>query len=256
MEPHEKISSALVKATEEGRVGLVPFITAGYPKKDQFIDILRKVAACADVVEIGVPFSDPMADGVTIQRASHIAISNGVSLRWIFSELTSAGDLGTPIILMSYLNPLLAFGYAELAAACAPAGVCGLIVPDLPLEEDHELREAIDSKGIALIQLVTPATPEDRMVRLCAASRGFVYAVTIKGITGGATMLPPEVPAYLDRVKSHADIPVCAGFGVREAAQVKELGAHADGVIVGSALVESLEAGHDPEDFLRSLTDA
>ncbi len=256
VEPHKKISAALTRATDEGRVGLVPFITAGYPEKDRFIDTLRKVAAHADVVEVGVPFSDPMADGVTIQRASHIAIANGVSLRWILTELTSAGDLGVPIILMSYLNPLLAFGYVELAEACAAAGVCGFIVPDLPLEEGHDLREAMEAKGIALIQLVTPATPEDRMARLCAASRGFVYAVTIKGITGGATALPPEVPAYLDKVKSFADIPVCAGFGVREAAQVAELGVHADGVIVGSALVEQLEAGHDPEDFLRSLTGA
>lgn len=256
MEPHEKIGAALTKATDEGRVGLVPFFTAGYPEKNRFIDTLRKVAAQADVVEIGVPFSDPMADGVTIQRASHKAIADGVSLRWILAELTSAGDLGVPIVLMSYLNPLLAFGYVELAAACASAGVCGFIVPDLPLEEGQELRDAMDASGIALIQLVTPATPEDRMARLCAASRGFVYAVTIKGITGGVTILPPEVPAYLDKVKSHADIPVCAGFGVREAAQVKQLGAHADGVIVGSALVESLEAGHDPEDFLRALTGA
>ena len=253
MEPHKKISGALIKATNEGRVGLVPFITAGYPEKDRFVDTLRKVAAHADVVEVGVPFSDPMADGVTIQRASHIAIANGVSLHWILAELTSAGDVGAPIVLMSYLNPLLAFGYVELAEACAPAGVCGFIVPDLPLEESRELHEAMDARGIALIQLVTPATPEDRMERLCAASKGFVYAVTIKGITGGATALPPEVPAYLDKVKSFAEIPVCAGFGVREAAQVRELGAHADGVVVGSALVEHLEAGHDPEDFLRSL---
>jgi len=253
VEPHKKISGALIKATNEGRVGLVPFITAGYPEKDRFVDTLRKVAAHADVVEVGVPFSDPMADGVTIQRASHIAIANGVSLHWILAELTSAGDVGAPIVLMSYLNPLLAFGYVELAEACAPAGVCGFIVPDLPLEESRELHEAMDARGIALIQLVTPATPEDRMERLCAASKGFVYAVTIKGITGGATALPPEVPAYLDKVKSFAEIPVCAGFGVREAAQVRELGAHADGVVVGSALVEHLEAGHDPEDFLRSL---
>ena len=135
MQPHEKITAALRAATQAGRVGLVPYITAGFPEKDGFIDTLRKVAAVADVVEIGVPFSDPMADGVTIQRASHAAIANGVSLRWILQVLTSAGDVGAPIVLMSYLNPLLAFGYDELAAACIPAGVCGFIVPDMPLEE-------------------------------------------------------------------------------------------------------------------------
>ena len=117
------------------------------------------------------------------------------------------------------------------------------------------MHEATEAQGIALIQLVTPATPNDRMARLCAASRGFIYAVTIKGITGGAIALPPELPAYLDKIKSHTDLPVCAGFGVRQADQVRDIGEHADGVVVGSALVEQLEAGRDPEEFLRSLRD-
>jgi tryptophan synthase alpha chain len=253
MQPHEQITAALNRATRSGRVGLVPYITAGYPDKDRFIDTLRKVASEADVVEVGVPFSDPMADGVTIQRASRAAIAAGVSLRWILHELTLAGGIGAPVVLMSYLNPLLAFGYSELANASIGAGVCGFIVPDLPIEEADEFRAPMDEAGIALIQLVTPATPDDRMVRLCAASRGFIYAVTIKGITGGASELPAGVSAYLDRVKANSTIPVCAGFGVREAAQVRYLGGHADGVVVGSALVEQLEAGNDPADFLRSL---
>jgi len=253
MQPHEQITAALNRAMRSGRVGLVPYITAGYPDKDRFIDTLRKVASEADVVEVGVPFSDPMADGVTIQRASHAAIAAGVSLRWILNELTLAGGIGAPVVLMSYLNPLLAFGYPELANASIGAGVGGFIVPDLPIEEADEFRAAMDEAGIALIQLVTPATPDDRMVRLCAASRGFIYAVTIKGITGGVSELPAGVSAYLDHVKANSKIPVCAGFGVREAAQVKYLGGHADGVVVGSALVEQLEAGNDPADFLRSL---
>jgi tryptophan synthase alpha chain len=253
MLPHEKISSALSNATAAGRVGLVPYITAGYPDKDAFVDTLRKIANVGDVVEVGVPFSDPMADGVTIQRASHDAIAHGVSLRWILGELTNAGDLGAPIVLMSYVNPLLAYGFEQLARDCIPAGVCGFIVPDLPVEEGDEFREALDDQGIALVQLVSPATPDERMEKLCSISRGFVYAITIKGVTGGVKALPPEVPEYLDRVKSHTVIPVCAGFGVREAAQVRDLGAHADGVVVGSALVERLESGEDPEAFLRSL---
>jgi tryptophan synthase alpha chain len=156
-------------------------------------------------------------------------------------------------VLMSYLNPLLVYGYEALAADCDKAGVCGFIVPDLPLEEGGGFCAALDEHGLALIQLVTPATPDDRMARLCAASKGFVYAVTVRGITGGTSELPAEVPAYLDRIKAQVDIPVCAGFGVRQAAQVENLGKHADGVIVGSALVEQLEAGNDPVEFLRSL---
>ena len=126
-------------------------------------------------------------------------------------------------------------------------------MPDLPLEEGEDFRAALDAQGLALIQLVTPATPDDRMARLCAASKGFVYAVTIRGITGGTSELPAAVPAYLDRIKAQVEIPVCAGFGVRRSEQVRDLGRHADGVIVGSALVEQLEAGNDPVEFLKLL---
>jgi len=253
MKPHERISAALNGAVAAGRVGLVPYLTAGYPDKNTFVATVKKIATVGDVIEVGVPFSDPMADGVTIQRSSRIALEQGVSLRWILAELAAAGTIGAPIVLMSYLNPLLVYGYEALAEDCVKAGVCGFIVPDLPLEEGDDFRAVLDEQGLALIQLVTPATPDDRMARLCAASKGFVYAVTIRGITGGTSELPDEVPAYLDRVKAQVDIPVCAGFGVRQAAQVKNLGKHADGVIVGSALVEQLEAGNDPVEFLKSL---
>lgn len=252
MLPHEKISAALNSATEAGRVGLVPFITAGYPKKEEFISTLREICKDGDVVEVGVPFSDPMADGVTIQRSSHSAIEQGVTLHWIIDELKNSG-IDTPVVLMSYLNPLLAYGYDELARDAAAAGVCGFIVPDLPWEESEEFRTAMDAHGVGLVQLVTPATPEDRLEMLCKASQGFLYAVTVTGVTGGATAMPPEVVDYLDVVKSHTDIPVCAGFGVREAAQVELLGKHADGVIVGSALLERLESGEDPAAFLNGL---
>ena len=252
MLPHEKISAALNSATEAGRVGLVPFITAGYPKKEEFISTLREICKDGDVVEVGVPFSDPMADGVTIQRSSHSAIEQGVTLHWIIDELKNSG-VDTPVVLMSYLNPLLAYGYDELARDAAAAGVCGFIVPDLPWEESEEFRTAMDAHGVGLVQLVTPATPEDRLEMLCKASQGFLYAVTVTGVTGGATAMPPEVVDYLDVVKLHTDIPVCAGFGVREAAQVKLLGKHADGVIVGSALLERIESGEDPAAFLNGL---
>jgi tryptophan synthase alpha chain len=253
MLPHEKISAALRDACAAGRVGVVPFMTAGYPLKEKFIDSLRAISGPGDVVEIGIPFSDPMADGVTIQRSSHAAIAQGVSLHWILDELGKATDINAPIVLMSYLNPLLAYGYDELAARCVEVGVCGFIVPDLPWEESAEFREALDKQGLALIQLVTPATPADRLQHLCAVSQGFVYAVTITGVTGGTSELPDEVTGYLDRVKAQTSIPVCAGFGVRRAEQVKNLGAHADGVIVGSALVEQLEAEQDPVPFLEGL---
>ena len=252
--PRNKISAALEAAPASGRPALVPFLTAGYPDKDAFIATLRSIAKVGDVVEVGVPFSDPMADGVTIQRSSHAAIAAGVSLRWIISELTAAGDVGAPIVLMSYLNPLLAYGYQQLAEDSVAAGVCGFIVPDLPWQESGEFRAALDKQGLALVQLVTPVTSAERLEALCKGSQGFVYAVTITGITGGDVELPQAVTAYLDAVKSHTKLPVCAGFGVRHPKQVQRLGAHATGVIVGSALVERLEAGEDPAAFLRTLT--
>lgn len=252
-QPHEQVSATLRAARDERGLALVPYITAGYPDRDRFIDTLRAVAGAGDVVEVGVPFSDPMADGVTIQRASQAAIAAGVSLGWILDSLRKAGPLPAPIVLMSYLNPLLNHGFERLAADAAAAGVSGFIVPDLPLEECDELRVALDTQGLALVQLVTPATPPERLARLCAASRGFIYAVTITGITGGAQELPVEVTTYLDRVRAVASLPVCAGFGVRRAAQLEQLAGHADGVIVGSALVEELESGRDPVAFLTGL---
>jgi tryptophan synthase alpha chain len=253
MKAHERVTAAIRAANEAGRTGLVPFVTAGYPEPKDFVSTLRAVAAVGDVVEVGIPFSDPMADGMTIQRSSFEALQKGVSLAWIFDELEKAGGFDAPLVMMSYLNPLLAFGYERLADRALETGVCGFIVPDLPFEESAEIRAVLEERGLGLIQLVTPATPDDRLKMLCDASRGFVYAVTITGITGGDAGLPGDLAGYLDKVSAIAGIPVCAGFGIRQAADVAAVGAHAAGAIVGSALVEVLERGEDPTGFLTSL---
>jgi len=254
MKAHERLSAAINAANESGRTALVPFITAGYPDPQDFIATLKDVASVGDVVELGIPFSDPMADGMTIQRSSFAALQNGVSLRWIFEQLDGAsGEIDAPLVMMSYLNPLLAFGYEALAERALATGVCGFIVPDLPFEESGELRAALAVTGVGLIQLVTPATPDDRMKVLCEASRGFVYAVTITGITGGESGLPTDVTDYLARVAALSEIPVCAGFGIRTAADVAAVGEDAAGAIVGSALVEVLERRESPVAFLESL---
>jgi tryptophan synthase alpha chain len=253
MSAYEKIYAAISTANDAGRTALVPFITAGYPEPKDFIATLKNVASAGDVVELGIPFSDPMADGMTIQRSSFVALQKGVSLKWIFDELDSAqGEIDAPLVMMSYLNPLLAFGFEDLADRALAAGVYGFIVPDLPYEESTELRAVLEAKGLGLIQLVTPATPEDRLKTLCDASRGFVYAVTITGITGGAG-LPVDLADYLTKVVSHSTIPVCAGFGIREAKDVAAVGQYVAGAIVGSALVEVLERGEDPKSFLEAL---
>jgi len=254
MQAHEKIGAAIKLATDRNRTALIPFVTAGYPDTDSFLATLAAISSVGDVVEIGVPFSDPMADGMTIQRSSHAAIQNGVSLKWIFEQLDAAvGKIEAPLVLMSYINPLIAFGYDELAARALETGVCAFIVPDLPLEESDDLRTALETKGVGLIQLVTPATPDDRLKRLAEASRGFLYAVTITGITGGSSGPTAELSTYLAKVSDISPLPVCAGFGIREAADVATVGEHAAGAIVGSALVEVMERGENAADFLKSL---
>ncbi|MGI9258160.1 MAG: tryptophan synthase subunit alpha [Gammaproteobacteria bacterium] len=251
MQPRDALSEAL---SLEGQPSLVAFFTAGYPDRDGFLDVLREVCTAADAVEIGVPFTDPMADGVTVQRSSQAALENGVSLNWIFDQLAGRDfELPAPILLMSYLNPLYAFGFDKLAERALETGVSGFIVPDLPYEESRPLKDELDAKGLALVQLVTPATPLERLDKLCSVSEGFVYAVTRTGITGASDGLSDDVSDYLAAVKSASSLPVCAGFGVREQAQVRRIAEHADGVIVGSALLEALEAGKSPREFLESL---
>ena len=254
MHAHEKIGAAINAARANNRTALVPFVTAGYPDTESFLENLAAISSVGDVVEIGVPFSDPMADGMTIQRSSHAAIKNGVSLKWIFDQLdTVVGKIEAPLVLMSYINPLIAFGYDKLAARALETGVCAFIVPDLPLEESDDLRTALETKGVGLIQLVTPATPDDRLQRLAKASRGFLYAVTITGITGGSSGPAADLSAYLAKVSEISPLPVCAGFGIRDAADVATVGEHAAGAIVGSALVEVMERGEDAAEFLKSL---
>jgi tryptophan synthase alpha chain len=253
MAAHERIGAAIGAATKAGRTALVPFITAGYPEPEDFVETLKAIAMVGDVVELGIPFSDPMADGMTIQRSSFAALQKGVSLKWIFDQLDAAkGDIDAPLVMMSYLNPLLAFGYDKLADRALETGVCGFIIPDLPFEESADIRTALEARGLGLIQLVTPATPDVRLKTLCAASLGFVYAVTITGITGGEG-LPTDLAGYLDKVTTLSKLPVCAGFGIRTPQDVAAVGQHAAGAIVGSALVEVLERGEDPKSFLRFL---
>jgi tryptophan synthase alpha chain len=254
MQPRDTISTAISAATARGAPALVGFLTAGFPTRRHFRENLLAVAESCDVVEIGVPFSDPMADGSTIQRASFAALAEGVTLAWILEELAALPrPLAAPMLLMSYLNPLLAFGLEALPRAAREAGVAGFIVPDLPHEESGDLATALEREGLALVQMVTPVTPDSRLAMLCAAAQGFVYAVTMTGTTGKSVEVPDEVLAYMDRVKRYSKVPVCAGFGIRSPEQVTRFAKHVDGVVVGSALVETLERGGDVRAFLGSL---
>ena len=248
-----RIEAALRAAASRGQPALVAYLTAGYPSREGFRDALLSIAAEADAVEIGVPFSDPMADGVTIQRASEQALRAGVTLRWILEQLAASPAAPAPLLLMSYLNPLLAYGLPRLAADAVRAGVGGFIIPDLPYDESEPVRAILSAAGIALVQMVTPVTPPDRLARVAAASRGFVYAVTMTGTTGRSAGAAADLAGYLARVRAAATVPVCAGFGIRTRAQVEALSGMVDGVVVGSALVEVLERGESARQWLAAL---
>ncbi len=254
MEDHapSRVLEAAIRTPKRGSIALMPYLTAGYPELQSFAPTVSRLAEVADAIEIGVPFSDPMADGATIQESSRVALENGVSLRWILAELGTLDGVAAPLVLMSYLNPLLAYGLRQVVRDAAQVGVTGFIVPDLPLEESSELRRLAGEQGLAVIQLVTPVTSPERRRRLVKQSAGFIYAVTVTGITGGSVPID-EVRSYLDTVRAVSELPVCAGFGIRTREHLAALEGHADGAIVGSALIDVMAGGGDVVGFLESL---
>lgn len=230
------------------------YLTAGYPTKKAFTAHLDEALATADLVEVGVPFSDPMADGLTIQKSSRVALEQGVSLAWILDRLASRpSSPETPILLMGYYNPFLSFGIDQLPGALSAARVSGLIVPDLPMEESQPLHSLLDDRGLALVPLVTPTTPHQRLTLIASSGGGFVYAVTTTGVTGGDTVIDPRVTDYLDRVRAVSPLPVLAGFGVRTREQIRAIAPHVDGVVVGSAIIEAIDSGAGVASFVASL---
>jgi tryptophan synthase alpha chain len=254
--PAQNLADA-IRTARRSRVAVVSFLTAGFPSKESFRDDLIALAAESDVVEIGIPFTDPMADGVTVQRSSFEALKNGVTLKWVIEAMSGLPKLKAQLVFMGYYNPMLAYGLAKLAADAARVGVSGFIIPDLPLEESALFEQAIAPHGLAFIRMVTPVTPPARLEQLCQNAQGFIYAVSMKGTTGnragGGDGIARETLDYLDKVRKLAPVPVCVGFGIREPAQVQALDAHVDGVVVASALIEAREKGDSPVALLKRL---
>jgi tryptophan synthase alpha chain len=246
-------AQALETRLADDATAIVPYLTGGYPSPSTFSDALLALSRVSIAVEIGIPFSDPMADGATIQESSRVALANGATLHSVVDAIEGLGRLDSNLVVMSYLNPLLAYGYGSLLPRLAEVGVSALVVPDLPLEESDELTSVSRDHGIGLVQLVSPVTSPQRLEALGNASEGFTYAVTMTGTTGGRVGVGPEVTAYLDRVRVASRPPVLAGFGVRTPEQVRALAPHCDGVIVGSALVEIMASGGDPVAFVAEL---
>jgi tryptophan synthase alpha chain len=241
-----------------GRKALVPFITAGDPAKEATVPVLHAlVAAGADLLELGVPFSDPMADGPVIQRSSERALARGVGTDYVFEcvrEFRQRDDV-TPVVLMGYLNPIEMRGHDRYARDAAEAGVDGVLLVDLPPEEAGPLRAAFNAHGIALISLAAPTTSPERLARLAAEAQGYVYYVSFAGVTGADRIDVADVALRAGNLRAMAAVPVLIGFGIRDAVSAATMSRLADGVVVGSALVETIAAARSPDDAAKLAAD-
>ena len=245
-----RIDKTFAALKREGRAGLVTFITAGDPDYDTSLAILKGLpAAGADVIELGMPFSDPMADGPAIQAASQRALKAGQTMKKTLSMVREfrAKDDTTPIVLMGYYNPIYVYPVDRFVTDAVDAGADGLIVVDVPPEEDQELRPAANAAGLDFIRLATPTTDAKRLPAVLANTSGFVYYVSIAGITGTAAPDIAAVSAHVGRIKAHTDLPIAVGFGVKTEDQVSELARVAEGVVVGSALVSAIAQSLDTD---------
>jgi tryptophan synthase alpha chain len=257
----DEVQRAFARAKSEGRPALMPYWSLGYPDAETSLRVVEAIAhAGADMIELGVPFSDPLADGPVIQRANQIALERGITVSRCI-ELTArarSNGMTTPLFAMGYLNPLLAYGQTRYVEAWRAAGADGLIVPDLPPEESDDLKRACDERNMGLVQFVAPTSTDERLGLAAVHASGFIYVVSVTGVTGARDRLAEGLREYVERVKAKANgRPVAVGFGISTHDQVREIGQFADGAIVGAALIRAAGDAPDPAqaayDFVRGL---
>jgi tryptophan synthase alpha chain len=259
----DRIREAFEKAKSEGRIALAPYVTAGFPELGLTTDIVRSLAeAGADVVELGVPFSDPLGEGPTIQASSHRALTNGVTPETCIEtvrDIRSAG-IDIPIIFMGYYNNILSFGLDEYCTSASAAGVDGIICADLPAAEAGPLQDACDKAGLSLVPLIALTSTNKAIEHACKRAAGFIYCISVLGVTGARAEMSDRVEGLVNKVRGFTDLPVAVGFGISTAEHVVEAGNFADGVAIGSALINALADG-DPSGaaerggaYIQSLT--
>lgn len=240
-----------------GRTALIPYLTAGYPTADASLEAIRAVAQDADIVEVGVPFSDPLADGPTIQRSTFEALRRGMTLPGTL-ELIARADLDRPVVVFSYLNPILRYGLERFLRDAEALGVAGLLLTDLPAGSDPDVEAAVRASPLDLIRLIAPTTRPERLSAAVAGAEGFIYLVARLGVTGASSALAPDLPGTIARLRAATPLPVAVGFGISTPLQAGAVAALAEGVVVGSALVDALGRGGvgAAVAFVRSLREA
>jgi tryptophan synthase alpha chain len=240
-----RIAETFARLRSERRAALMPYLMIGYPERDSVLELAPALeAAGADLFELGVPFSDPLADGATVQRASERALANGTRLGdclTTVAELRRRG-LRAPLVPMGYYNPFLQYGLERFTRDIAAAGADGLIIPDLPPEEAGACQAACQAAGLDLICFIAPTTPDERIAQIVKIASGFLYCVALTGVTGARRELWDGLPAFLERVRQHTDLPLVVGFGISTPAHVRQVGQIASGAIVASALIDTIDA--------------
>lgn len=239
-----RIAETFARCRAEKRIALMPYLMVGYPQRDSTLELAPALAAAgADLFELGVPFSDPLADGVTIQRAADQALHNGVRLPdcLAIAATLRANGLTTPLVMMGYYNPFLQYGIEKLCADASAAGIDGMIIPDLPPEEADDASAACREHGLDLICFVAPTTPEARIAKIVQIASGFIYCVALTGVTGARKELWSGLPDFLARVRQQTDLPLVVGFGISTPEHVRQISSYADGAIVASALINMLD---------------
>ncbi len=239
------MSSLSFVFNQPGHTALIPYITVGYPSIEATLEVVPLLASSGcDIVELGIPFSDPLADGATIQKASYRALQNGVTPQTcleVAKQLSRMVDI--PLVFMTYFNPVFSYGLEEFCGASAGSGVSGLIIPDLPPEEGSELEAITQRQGLDLIYLLAPTSTQERIKLIAERSRGFIYLVSLAGVTGARAELSSGLGAFVARVREVASQPLCVGFGISTPEQARQVARMANGVIVGSRIIQLMEAG-------------